>query len=166
MVFCLFALATLSWPSIRRNAGDKMPSLENKASDSSVDLKAIPIPRRSIIQQLISISVNITSLVMIVLILVTQGCSFFVYNSIYNIVGVVGSFLITALSSFEPSQENEKQAPPRYSIHHRDPRPHRHVHSRSDWQGGMLVRYLSRNLSRQKILSPVRIQQHSIKVPI
>ena len=77
VVFCLFALATRSWPSARRNAGDKMPSLENKASDSSVDLKAIPIPRRSIIQQLILISVNITSLVMIVLTLVTQGCSFF-----------------------------------------------------------------------------------------
>ena len=91
LVFCSIALATGAWKIY--------PQIKFRGNHLNTNKKRTE--QNAIIQSGILIVVNIVCLIMVVLILVTEGCNHFGYTAVYNIVGTAGSFLITLILSFE-----------------------------------------------------------------
>lgn len=108
VLFALMSMVTAAWSNTRSKTSTDMSNSKPPTIQFRLWRRFKPelstrrlSSRRPIIQACIIIIINIVTLIMAVIILVTGDCENFVYNAVYNIFGVVGSFLINIIQAIE-----------------------------------------------------------------
>ena len=109
VLFALFSMVTAALTNTRNNQASKDEPNSKSEENTSFSLGNVTAglsttrlsSKRPIIQGCIIIVINVVTLIMAVIILVTGDCENFIYNAVYNIFGVVGSLFINVIQAFE-----------------------------------------------------------------
>ena len=148
VLLCLLAIVITGWNS-RSEANPSKSPVQDRGPCLFILSKRTTNP--GLIQAFVLTIVNIVSLVMVTLIWVQSGCNNFVYNAIYNIVGILGSFIITFLASLQPSENKNNSNGSTLS---------QPVNQVRDPHAGTLHQYMTRNLHIQRRQYPVSNRPH------
>lgn len=130
VIFCLIAITSAAW-NFNYETNIKNSSVKKQKRDSK--LRRDKVKNTHVIQALILIVVNIVSLIMVVIILVTKGCNEFIFNTVYNIFGIAGSFIINLITLIKLKKNkpqtktfsSNQQLPRNFIAHYHRPLGHR-----------------------------------------
>lgn len=144
VIFSLISVAIVGLKKMMKKNKKSVNATKDKGPQTTLRWKLDHLNPSTLefLQAILQLITNIACLVMVILIITTKGgCINFVFNALYNIFGVIGSFIVTLIGSFKTaiqkrkhrSRENPVNRPkdihhPHHHHHHPHSRRHHHHH--------------------------------------